>query len=127
MSDCGVCIDMGMDADGYLETIQHEVVAADEPRKCQECQAEILVGQEFELYVGESEECGVCSFRTCLRCMEIRDIFVCGAAIPGELWESMEEQAFPDLTTANECFARLSLAAKAFTLDRWRKWKGLAA
>ena len=41
------------------------------------------------------------------------------------LWEDMRELAFPSLTTASNCFTELSPAAKAFVLDRWRKWKGL--
>ncbi len=54
-------------------------------------------------------------------------LLACGDYVPANrtLWEDMRELAFPSLTTASNCFTELSPAAKAFVLDRWRKWKGL--
>jgi hypothetical protein len=35
----------------------------------------------------------------------------------------MTQVAFPELTTATDCFQDLSAKAKEFVLAKWREWK----
>jgi hypothetical protein len=64
------------------------------------------------------------SVDTCRQCAEIRNVFACGEGyVHGELWEDMTEIAFPELTTATDCFRELSSESKEFLLAKWREWK----
>jgi hypothetical protein len=121
MSDCGVCI-TGFDGDRpemYVET----VVTARKAHKCYECEREIQPSEKYERVAGKWDgEMG--SYTFCLACSEIQKVFSCnGGRAFGMLWEDMEEYVFPELTTANKCFAKLSAGAKQFVLDRWNSWK----
>ncbi|HLZ39443.1 MAG TPA: hypothetical protein VKQ11_00680 [Candidatus Sulfotelmatobacter sp.] len=123
MGDCDVCI--GVEVDGYCEFSETKIRKARKPAKCCECQQPIQIGEQYEvttmIYEGE-----FCKYRTCLLCVEIRRVFTCGEGFYYEsLWEEMEEYAFERLTTASKCFRELSPEAKAFVLERWRRWKGL--
>lgn len=125
MSGCDVCI--GHDNDDPAEFCEVEIRKARKSHKCCECGREIEPGESYEhvrgKWYGEID-----SFDTCLLCVEIRTVFSCGESWQYQsLWEDMEEYAFERLTTASECFTELSAEAKAFVLERWRKWKGLAA
>jgi hypothetical protein len=121
MSDCDTCI-TAVDADwATWEDVQ--VVRARKEHQCEECGTVIRPGGWYERYTGMWDgEIG--RHKTCALCVEVRTVFVCGGAwLFGCLWDDMEEVVFPVLTTANKCFEKLSPAAKAFVLDRWRKWK----
>lgn len=123
MSGCDVCIGSG-DYDGF-DWANTETRKARRPHTCCECHGSITPGQQYEHttggYYGD-----ISRYKTCMMCVEIRNVFACGKSWLYEcLWEDMKEYAFDRLTTASECFTKLSPAAKAFLLDRWRKWKGL--
>jgi hypothetical protein len=122
MSDCGVCIDMCSDVEN--EFYVAKVIKARKEHKCCECKRVILPGEGYERSAGKSDG-DMWNYATCPECLAVREVFVCGGWYFGCLWDSMEEAIFPILTTANECFAKLSPAAKVFTLKRWAKWKGL--
>ena len=82
--------------------------------------------KEMEKYerVALKSEGSLSTFKTCLLCVDVRSVFYCGGAFYiGTLWEEMEEQAFPYLTTASECFRELSVESKRVVMDRWNAWK----
>jgi hypothetical protein len=125
MSDCDVCI--GSSDGGNAEFSETVTRKSRKPFVCCECHRTTPKGDLYEIchmrYEGEW-----LVYRTCSLCVEIRNVFTCGKGWTFEcLWESMRDYAFEKLTTACKCFMKLSPEAKAFTLERWRKWKGLAA
>jgi hypothetical protein len=125
MSDCDVCI--GGNCDDFPEVSDTKTKTARKPHKCCECGREISRGQRYEHCVMKYEGEWF-SYKTCLLCVEIRTVFTCGKSFLFEcLWDDMREYAFESLTTASKCFRKLSPSAKAFTLERWRDWKGIAA
>ncbi len=124
MTDCDVCI--GVDSlEDTFEWSETQTRTARKPHKCCECGNVIAKGQKYEHVVWKFEgEFG--KYDTCALCVEIRTVFTCGQSWYFEqLWEEMAEYAFERLTTASKCFRELSPEAKEFTLERWRKWKGL--
>lgn len=125
MSGCDVCIGGG-DYDGVLEFQEVSHPKARKDHKCEECRAVIPVGQKYQKIVGKVDG-DFTETKTCLMCAEIREVFACGEiTVLGELWEDFRNaEVFERLTTASECFTKLSPPAKSFLLDRWRKWKGL--
>lgn len=127
MGDCGVCIS-GESIDGYLEMYTCEFVKARRDHRCVECRRLIPVRSDYQrisfLWEGKFE-----THHSCCDCAEIRSAFDCSeqdeAIQFGELWLNMTT-AFPQLTTG--CLQKLdSASAKAYLLERWRIWKGLAA
>ena len=121
---CDVCIGHDPD-DGVVEELSEAQVTARKPHKCYECHRPIPTGTDYQKFVGKWEG-KLVTYRTCLLCVEVRKVFTCGEGWTwGTLWEDMAELAFPQLTTATECFRELSPAAKKFVLDNWQRWKGL--
>ena len=122
---CEVCIGQDLDRAELCEVISETKPTARKPAKCCECRSVIPPGSQYEKFVGKYDG-ELTTYRTCLLCAEIRRVFTCGESwIWESLWDDMEELAFPELTTATECFRELSPAAKEFVLAKWRKWKGL--
>lgn len=124
MSDCDVCIG-GWDGDPP-EMYVDKMVRARKPHKCYECNRRIQPGEEYNRVVGKWDgEFGQYTF--CSECHEIQTAFSCdNSRLFGCLWEEIEEYLFPEMNTG--CLSKLTTAkAKAFLMDRWRKWKGLAA
>lgn len=123
---CNVCI-TGSGEGEAIEAARITTPRAKKAHKCGECWELIQPGQAYQHMRGLCEGEWITE-RTCLLCVEIRKAFYCGGGfVYGELWESMKEEAFPELTTASECFVGLSPEAKGKVMDRWRAWKGLAA
>lgn len=125
MADCDVCLSMG-DGDGCCEFYDSKIVTARKNHTCDECRLPIVRGLRYWRSVGKWEG-EVSSFKECLLCYEIREVFSCGEGwMHGAgLWEAMADYVFPSLKTSSPCFAKLTHAAKQFVLDRWAKWKGL--
>lgn len=121
---CEVCIGGG-DYDGANEFEFSGSSMARKPHRCCECRRVIEAKEVYHIFTAKYD--GVITrSKTCAQCEDIRAVFSCGeSAVLGELWEAMEYAAFPNLTTASECFTELSAASKAFILDKWREWKGL--
>lgn len=122
MSNCDICI--GTDQIDYLYEFSHVGQrTARTPHTCCECMSEIAHGQRYEHAVGRyGSEVDI--HDTCALCAEIRDVFCCGNSFYyGQLWEEMNDYAFENLTTASPCFRELSVIAKEFLLERWRRWK----
>ncbi len=122
-TDCGVCLG-GWDGDS-AEVYNEYILKARKPAKCGECRKTIEPGEQYEkvkmLYEGDW-----LTYRTCAECREIRNVFSCGKGWLFEsLWEDMRENVLPILTTANQCFQKLSPASKLKVLDEWKKQKGL--
>lgn len=118
---CEVCIG---GCDETFDNYERENRISDSPSACYECAEIIPAGSEYEFASGDYGREPTTRMTTCLLCAEIADVFSCGEGrMHGNLWESMEEHAFEDLTTATECFRELSAAAKQRVLDRWNKWK----
>jgi hypothetical protein len=122
---CEVCIGTNDHDGGVVEELSHNHPIARKPHVCYECRGTIQPGQRYQRFVAKWEG-RLERYDTCSLCEEIRTVFCCGEGwMWGSLWEDMHEIAFPQLTTATECFRELSPAAKQFVLDRWQKWKGL--
>jgi hypothetical protein len=123
---CEVCI--GQDChDGVVEMLSEAHPVARKPHRCYECHRMIQPKERYQRFVGVWEG-EIQRYNTCVLCEEIRQVFSCGEGwIWGQLWEDMMELAFPQLTTATECFQELSPAAKQVVLARWQRWKGLSA
>lgn len=122
MSDCGVCVYSGGDAEcvGYRCVI----VRAGRDWTCSECGKLIKKGERYELSSWFYPGAGSGNCKTCLVCAEIATAFQCGGRWHGMcFWRDME-RAFPKLTSA--CFDRLKTPeAKAELRRRWMEWKGL--
>jgi hypothetical protein len=123
VSDCGVCI--GGDVEGVCDFYAASVVKARKPHRCCECGRSITPGTNYK-YVSGKYEGEFFTCKTCLPCDEILRVFSCGGSVMHEcLWEDMRDYVFDQLTTANECFRKLSPPAKEFLLIKWQQWKGL--
>lgn len=124
MSDCGVCI--GAEAeDGSPEFYEAAYHTARKEHICGECRRVIAKGSRYEYASGKFDG-DFFAFKTCLDCEAIRNAFNCGSAIlHGELWQQMRDYGFEQMTTG--CLAKIETAsAKAYLIERWQKWKGLA-
>ncbi len=124
MSDCGVCIGGG-DVDGYIEMMEQGVIKSRKDRACCECRRPIPKGSQCERTSGKWEGYFFAD-HTCLDCMNIRIGLSCEEPTAiGELWREVSDcQVFERLTTA--CLAKIETAsARAYLLERWRRWKGL--
>ena len=118
---CNVCIGTS-DYDGP-EFYVLEIRLSRKPHGCRECSRTIERGELYE-HVSAKWDGSPATVNTCRQCAEIRNVFSCGEGyVHGRLWENMTEVAFPQLTTATDCFRELSSEGKAFLLDKWRKWK----
>lgn len=123
---CDVCLYAADDVDDRF--FRADLRTARKEHTCCECREVIRPGHRYEHAFGIDGEGGAFTSKTCEICAEVRTVFYCGHAYYVEtLWDEMEEQAFPNLTTASECFRELSPAAKAVVLERWTRWKGLTA
>lgn len=122
MSECDVCIG-GNDYDGP-EFWDCKTVTARKDYTCRECKRPIPKGTNHERVVGKWEG-DFSTIRTCLDCADIRDGLTCGNGfLYGALWSDIREVS-DQLTTA--CFNKITRAsAKAYLVERWRQWKGLA-
>ena len=122
MSDCDVCIG---GYDGDVQFFFANPVTCRKPAKCGECGRTIEKGEIYHRVGGKCEG-DMWSMKVCLLCDEIGNVFACGHGRSyGNLWEMMQDNAFPLLTTASPCFTNCSAAAKAEVIRRWREWKGL--
>lgn len=124
---CNVCI--GAEDYESDDFYSNKEVIARKPHRCCECKRTIAKGDKYIRDFGKFDG-AMFAEKSCLLCAEIRSVFTCaGGASPiyGGLWAEMREYAFPELTTAGECFRELSPGAKEFVLEKWRMWKGLDA
>ena len=121
VTDCGVCF-VSDDCFDPPEFSSRKNRRARKEHRCCECGGIIKRGEVYE-YVAGMWERAIDSFKTCLVCVEIRTSFSCnGRWLFHELYERMEEDVFPLMTTG--CLEKLSTAAaKNFLVDRWNAWK----
>lgn len=101
------------------------IVTARKKYRCYECERPIVAGQRYERVVGKWDGCAD-SHTTCLDCVALAEAFGDGNRFHGALWEELTEQLLPEMSTA--CLDKIDPArpsAKAYLLERWRKWKGL--
>lgn len=123
MSDCGVCIGGWDSGCADMEGVEFRNVTAKRAYRCCECQRVMPAGEEHE-HVDGKWDGEYQSYRFCLVCSEIQTVFSCGQdRLFTALWDDMKELVFPELTTANKCFLKLSAKSKAFLLKRWNEWK----
>ena len=120
--DCGVCIGGGYDGNGLEEDSYYQrYVSIKRNCKCFECHETITAGTKHQqcggTYEGKRE-----NWRFCLICAEIADAFCCDGRWFGKLWESIDEDLFPQMTTG--CLQKLTTsAAKEHLVAKWREWK----
>lgn len=93
MSCADVCLSMDYDS-GANDFYHTQYPTARKPHRCCECRGTIQPGERYERVSGKSDG-DVWTVKSCGRCAEIRDAFVCGAWVFGELWEHIEEYMFP--------------------------------
>ena len=123
MSCADVCL--SHDWDGSNDFHSSRTVKARKTHRCCECGREIGVGESHE-YVSAKSDGGFYTNRTCAECAEIREAFVCGTWIYGELWESIREEMFPVWRKkgAWDCLAKLtSEAAVAKCNAGYLEWR----
>jgi hypothetical protein len=123
VSDCSVCIGGGYGSE-YDEYYSSDEVAASDLTCC-ECNEKIPAGSKYEDATGEMD--GVeYNHTTCLSCVEIAEVFSCNKVrMHCQLWDSMHDYAFPELTTGTDCFRKLSVANRTRVIEKWQAWKGL--
>lgn len=122
VGDCGVCIGGGYDNDELdIDTYYQRNVIIKRNCKCFECGELVKAGTEHQQCGGTYE--GVRkNWRFCLLCAEIADTFCCDGRMFGTLWEGVEEDLFPQLTT--DCLVKLkTAAAKQHLVNKWNEWK----
>jgi hypothetical protein len=120
--DCGVCIG-GWDGESgeSADFFDSRILKARKAHKCFECGCEIAVGQQYERVSGKWDG-ELDRFRFCLICSEIGQAFSCEGRLFGCLWENIQEDMFPQMTTG--CLEKLTTAAaKQHLVEKWRKWK----
>lgn len=119
--DCGVCLG-GYDCDDLdIDTYYERFVSIKKNCHCFECGALIPAGQEHEqcggTYGDERK-----NWRFCLICSDISRSLSCEGRVFGTLWEDIENNLFPTMTTG--CLAKLrTAAAKQHLVEQWREWK----
>lgn len=125
MAECDVCIGGFCDDSDGAEFFDETNPKARKQYRCEECGGFINPGESYEKVAGKWDG-NFMTFRTCDFCAEVRAVFSCQDSIGyGELWNLMNEVAFPKLKTSSPCFRELSASAKARLLERWKHWKGL--
>ncbi len=124
MSGCmDVCV--YHEYEGSNEFYAEKRVTARKAHTCVECGEQITPGQRYDYASGK---CAGVFFdaKTCLICVDVRRAFVCGGAVFGLLWESVEEELFPRWRKEGpfECLAKLATAeARAFCQARFETWE----
>lgn len=124
MAGCGICIGGG-DFDGMIEMLDLKITRTRKEHKCYECRRSIPKGAECErgsgLWEGKFD-----TWHTCMDCYHIRQGLTCdGPAALGSLWMDIAD-AFTYGGFTSACLAKIETAsAKAYLVERWRKWKGL--
>lgn len=124
MGDCGVCIGGGYGDYDTPSLYERSIVQKSRKEaRCYECRRVIPIGSSYERVRG-SWDGELSTVRTCLDCMHIRDGFACeGSYGHGELWSDLAD-VFGEINTG--CLAKIETAsAKAYLMERWRKWKGI--
>lgn len=122
MSCADVCL--SHDYDGGNEFYSERTVKARKQHQCCECGRAIAIGEQYEHVSGKTEG-DIWTARTCAECAEIREAFVCGSWVFGQLWESIRDELFPMWRTkgAWDCLAKLtSDAAVAKCNAQYREW-----
>ena len=124
MTGCAdVCLDMAHD--GSNEFFAAKVCTARKPHECCECGSAIEPKQKYERASGKSDGYFYTA-NTCALCLEVRQAFVCGWHIFGELWETISEAMFPIWTEKGpwDCLAKLTTPeAIALCNSRYAEWK----
>lgn len=107
------------------EFYRSAIVTARKEHQCYECDRQIIVGQKYERVRGTWE--GHFDWHTtCLDCVALAEAFGDGNRFHGAVWEEITDCLFPEMSTA--CLAKIDPSqpsAKAYLLERWRRWKGL--
>lgn len=121
MSDCGVCL--SGDYDCAAEFSDTSYAKARKVYRCCECHRDIAKGQEYERQVGKWEG-DFYTYKTCMDCVNIRTAFACGGGYTfTRLWEDLSEYQ-RELNTG--CLEKIKTpTAKAYFLERLRKWRGI--
>jgi hypothetical protein len=125
MSCADVCIDHEDYSDCDASDLYREaVVTARKLHVCCECGDPIQAGMRYQRASGKYDgkmwvEC------TCILCLEIRKVFVCGSVVLGMLWDSIEDAIFPIWEEKGpiDCLAKVeSLEARTKLRTRYTAW-----
>jgi len=118
-----VCL--SMDYDNHNEFFSARTLKARRPHRCVECGAAIKPGEHYRKESGKSDG-RLWSESTCAICIEIREAFVCGCFVFGELYEAIQDEMFPIWTERGpiECLAKLETReARDEMRRRYGEWK----
>jgi hypothetical protein len=123
MSCADVCLFDGYEFDGSATLYRKATRTARKDHECEECPETILAGERYEwatgCYDGEFQV-----FKTCSVCVEIRTAFTCGSWVHGNLWESIQEEMFPEWKRSGEwdCLAKLKTQRAIDAMNRRYRW-----
>lgn len=123
MGCADVCIDM--DYDGSNEFFTSKVVTARKEHTCGECGEKIPRGAKYEYASGKTDG-DFFDAKTCALCVEVRQAFVCGSYVFGELWDAIREEIFPRWKEAGpwDCLAKLKTEeARAVMNTKYAAWE----
>lgn len=121
MSSCS-CI---YDSDGYgPEASTTKIRKARKQHRCFECGRTIEPGEKYE-YISGIWDGAPSSYKTCLDCLSLRDVFFCGGWIYGEVWNEFREWLYEGEIEGIEAFLagddmrieRLTPTARNMALD----------
>lgn len=85
------CIIPNDDFDELIEFERECTPKARKEYKCYECCSLIKPGEKYNKIIGKWEDDKITTFRTCLDCVSIKDIFFSDGYVFGEIWEALEE------------------------------------
>lgn len=122
MSDCG-CVYTSYDGD-CASVSSTEKPKARKPHKCCECRETIPVGAVHEKTTGRWDDEWL-TYRTCLACVEIRQLLYCDGGNYTALWEDVREY-FHGGGNPMGCINKLdSTAAKTKLAAEYQDYLGL--
>lgn len=127
------CVISADSADDLVQPICNEIRKARKQHTCYECREVIQARDRYEYFFGMYDGDRY-QYSTCMLCVEIRTFFSCdGTYMWGSVWEDIEEHLFDHFhhgcldPTPDSEKEPLSAEAKQKVVNRWMRWKGLAA
>ena len=115
MSSCScVYVDVDVGSDDFFSAIKR---TARKQHQCSECGDTIHSKDKYE-YISGKWDGSFSKHKTCLPCLEVREEFFCNGSYLGELWQSLQEHLWENLSAEIfTCIAALSPPARNKVCD----------
>ena len=115
---------ISIDHDSAPSCTKKKIQKARKQHVCTECGGKILPGEEYEYYSGTWDG-EADTFKTCLDCKSVRDVFFKSWWF-GQIWENFQaEFGYRDSVVPETCIAELTPGARAkvcgFIEDGWEE------